>query len=324
MNTPRDDTLALLLAMKNKMDDFFTASAAEASSFSTFITTPAKVNLGLKIVRRREDGYHEIRTVMEPISLVDTIFCEFTEAAADSFSLESPQMMDFAAADNLVVRAARKMVAAAHEQGVERRGHWHFWLEKRIPAGAGLGGGSSNAAGVLNLLKDFYELELTAAELNEMAVQLGADIPFFLRPELALVEGIGERLTPLPPGQRRYYLLVKPSFSINTGWAYAALNASAEKSSVEYDIGQFSRKSDKSNYLLENDFELPVMSAYPQITEIKAWLEQSPGALGALLSGSGSVVYAIYADLKSAIQAEAAARREWRDSDCDFFLARNL
>ncbi len=294
------------------------------AAFSSFITTPAKVNLGLKIVRRREDGYHDIRTVMEPISLADTIYCEFRQASADSFSLESPQLMELDSENNLVVKAARKIVESAHEQGVELKGHWHFWVEKRIPAGAGLGGGSSNAAGVMNLLKDFYKLELTADELNYMAVQIGADIPFFLKPEIALVEGVGERITALPHPQKRYYLLIKPAFAINTGWAYSALNATSEKSPAEYDINQFSRKSDNSRYLLENDFEVPVMAAHPQLVEIKAWLGNSSGALGALMSGSGSVVYAIYPDLISAVAAAANARQVWLGAGCDFFLARNL
>jgi len=292
--------------------------------FSSFITTPAKVNLGLKIVRRREDGYHDIHTVMEPISLADTIYCEFRPASADSFSLESPQMMELAAEDNLIIKAARKIVNSARKQGVEQKGHWHFWVEKRIPAGAGLGGGSSNAAGVMNLLKDFYKLELTEAEFNGMAVSIGADIPFFLKPEIALVEGIGERITALPHPQKRYYLLIKPAFAINTGWAYSAFNATSEKSPAKYNISQFSRESDNSGYLLENDFEVPVMAAHSQLAEIKAWLGKSSGALGALLSGSGSVVYAIYPDLKSAAAAAANARQVWLGAGCDFFLARNL
>ncbi len=292
--------------------------------FSSCFTTPAKVNLGLKIVRRRADGYHDIRTVMEPISLVDTIYCEFSRASADSFSLESPQMMELKAEDNLVIKAARKIVDSAHEKGVKLKGHWHFWVEKRIPAGAGLGGGSSNAAGVMTLLEEFYKLELTVAELNSMAVHIGADIPFFLKPEMALVEGIGERVKPLPRPQKRYYLLIKPTFAINTGWAYAALNATSEKRPAEYNVEQFSYKSDNSRYLLENDFEVPVMAAHPQLAEIKAWLGGSSGALGALMSGSGSVVYAVYSDLKSAMLAEAAARQVWLGCGCDFFLACNL
>ena len=294
------------------------------AKFSACFTTPAKVNLGLKIVRRRDDGYHDIRTVMEPISLVDTIYCEFSSATADSFSLESPQMIELATEDNLVVKAARKIVDSAHERGVQLKGHWYFWVEKRIPAGAGLGGGSSNAAGVMTLLEKFYKLELTAVELNSMAAQIGADIPFFLKPEMALVEGIGERITPLSHPQKRYYLLVKPAFAINTGWAYSALNATSVKSPAEYNVEQFSRKSDQSRYLLENDFERPVMAAHPQLAEIKAWLGSSSGALGALMSGSGSVVYAVYSDLQAAISAEAAARKAWLGADCDIFLARNL
>lgn len=292
--------------------------------FSACFTTPAKVNLGLKVVCRRADGYHDIRTVMEPISLVDTIYCEFSQDSADSFSLESPQMMGLKSADNLVVKAARKIVDLAHAKGVELKGHWHFWVEKKIPAGAGLGGGSSNAAGVMTLLEKFYKLKLTTAKLNAMAVQIGADIPFFLKPEMALVEGIGERVTPLPHPQRRYYLMIKPAFAINTGWAYSILNASSEKSPAGYNVEQFSRKPDNSRYLLENDFEVPVMAAHPQLAEIKVWLGDSSGVLGVLMSGSGSVVYAVYSDLKSAIAAEAAARQVWSGCGCDFFIACNL
>jgi len=294
------------------------------TKFSACFTTPAKVNLGLKVVRRRADGYHDIRTVMEPISMVDTIYCEFRQASADSISLESPQMMGLDIEDNLVVKAARKIVDTAHEQGVQLKGHWHFWVEKKIPAGAGLGGGSSNAAGVMTLLEKFYKLELTAAELNFLAVQIGADIPFFLQPEMALVEGIGERITPLPHPQTRYYLLVKPAFAINTGWAYSVLDAASGKNPAEYNVEQFSWDSDQSRYLLENDFEVPVMAAHPQLAEIKEWLENSLGALGALMSGSGSVVYAVYSDLKSAILAETAARQTWLSGGCEFFVARNL
>ena len=294
------------------------------ANFSTFITTPAKINLGLKIVCRRPDDYHDIYTVMEPISLADTIYCEFSPASEEGFSLQSPQLMMLAAEDNLVVKAARQMVAIAREQGELQTGYWNFWLEKKIPAGAGLGGGSSNAAGVINLLKNFYKLELTSAELVGMAAALGADVPFFLQPGLALVEGIGDRITRLPRVPKRYYLLIKPPVSIATGWAYSALHAPEEKIPVDYDIKQFQGDLPQSEYVLENDFEAPVIAAYPQIAEIKDWLGRSLGALGVLMSGSGSVVYAIYAELGDAVQAEADARHRWSDSGCEFFLARNL
>ncbi|HIE07001.1 MAG TPA: 4-(cytidine 5'-diphospho)-2-C-methyl-D-erythritol kinase [Desulfarculaceae bacterium] len=294
------------------------------ATFSAFIITPAKVNLGLKIVRRRDDGYHDIYTVMEPVSLVDTIYCEFHTAPEDSISFQSPQMMEFDAESNLVVKAARRMVARAREQGLSIHGHWNFWLEKKIPAGAGLGGGSSNAAGIINLLNDFYKLGLESDELIAIAVVIGADIPFFLAPELSLIEGIGDRITPLKQAQRRYYLLIKPAFSINTGWAYSSLNAPVASDFSGYDIDQFSGEPEALSYSLENDFEVSVMASHPQLAEIKAWLAESPGSLGALMSGSGSVVYAVYSELAPAVRAEADARQRWQDSGCEFFLARNL
>jgi len=294
------------------------------AAFSTFIVTPAKVNLGLKIVRRREDGYHDIYSVMEPVSLVDTLYCEFHPASENSFFLQSPQMMELDPEANLVVKAARKMVARAREQGVTTCGCWNFWLDKKIPSGAGLGGGSSNAAGIIKLLNNFYELELETDELVAIAAALGADIPFFLTPELSLIEGIGDRITPLQQTRRRYYLLIKPGFSIDTGWAYSGLNASMASSNAGYDIDQFRSHPENLSYALENDFEASVMAAHPQLEEIKAWLAKSPGSQGALMSGSGSVVYAVYPELGSAVRAEADARQYWQGSGCDFFLARNL
>ena len=295
-----------------------------STAFSTFIVTPAKVNLGLKIVRRREDGFHDIYTVMEPVSLVDTIYCEFHPALKDSFALQSPQMMEFDAESNLVIKAARRMTAEARKRGVTVSGHWNFWLEKKIPAGAGLGGGSSNAAGIIRLFNDFYKLELASDELITIAAALGADIPFFLAPELSLIEGIGDRITPLPPTRRRYYLLVKPEFGINTGWAYTSLKATAENRFIGYDLDQFREHPTGVGYFLENDFEAPVMASYPQLKEIKTWLAGTSGSLGALMSGSGSVVYAVYPELEAAVLAEAQALQRWQGSGWEFFLARNL
>lgn len=295
------------------------------ANFSTLITTPAKINLGLKVVRRREDGFHDIYTVMEPISLTDTIFCAFRQDSESGFLLQSPQMMEIDGEDNLVLKAARRMLAVAREQGLSSDGRWDFWLEKRVPSGAGLGGGSSNAAGIINLFKNFYKLELSSDELVALAAEIGADVPFFLQPELALAEGIGDRITPLLQIQKRYYLLIKPTLSIATGWAYSALQAASVEVPVNYDIGQFQRELDDGlKYRLENDFETPVMMVYPEIAEIKEWLEQSSDVLGSLMSGSGSVVYAIYPTLEAAVQAEAQARRRWETSGFEFFLARNL
>ena len=293
-------------------------------TFTSFFLTPAKVNLGLKIVRRRADGYHDLHTVMEPVSLADSLYCEFRPAPKNSFFVQCPQLMTLDADDNLVVRAARLMAGIAREHGRERVGRWDFFLDKRIPSGAGLGGGSSNAAGVIKLLDKFYKLNLNAAEMVKTAASIGADVPFFLNPELSLIEGIGDHITPLGTSRSRYYLLIKPPFAIDTSWAYASLKATAEERPLNYDIEQFNAASTSVYYALENDFESPVMARYPLLADIKQWLMSSAGVLGALMSGSGSVVYAIYPDLEAAMQGEIAARRQWEESGCLFYLARNL
>ncbi len=293
-------------------------------TFTSFFLTPAKVNLGLKIVRRRADGYHDLYTVMEPVSLVDTLYCEFRPAPKDSFSVQCPQLMTLDSDNNLVAKAARLMAGVARKYGRERVGSWNFFLDKRIPSGAGLGGGSSNAAGVIKLLDKFYKLNLNAAEMVEAATAIGADVPFFLNPELSLVEGIGDRINPLGVSRPRYYLFIKPPFAIDTPWAYASLKATAEERPSDYDLEQFKTASTVDSYALENDFENSVLDRYPLLRDIKRWLMDSAGVLGALMSGSGSVVYAIYPDLESAAQGEIAARRQFEGGGCLFYLARNL
>ncbi len=293
-------------------------------AYSSFIQTPAKVNLGLKIVRRRADGYHDIHTVMEPVSLSDSIYCEFLAADHNSFHVQCPQLKNLESDNNLVVKAARLIAGIAQERGCEKVGSWEFFLDKRVPSGAGLGGGSSNAAAVIKLLDKFYQLNLNVAEMVQAATSIGADVPFFLSPQLALLEGIGDRITPLGPPGPRYYLLIKPPFSINTGWAYSALQVTDNERWVNYDIEQFKALSRAGSYILENDFEVPVMAHYPLLAEIKQWLLDSGCALAALMSGSGSVIYAIYSELEVAMRAEITARRQFAGAGCDFYLARNL
>ena len=293
-------------------------------AFSSFIQTPAKVNLGLKIVRRRTDGYHDIHTVMEPVSLSDSLYCEFKEAPQNSFTVQCPQLKTLDSDNNLVVKAARLISGIAREHGCEKVGSWNFFLDKRIPSGAGLGGGSSNAAGVIRLLDKFYKLKLDVAEMVRAATSIGADVPFFLNPELSLVEGIGDRITSLGVPRPRYYLLIKPPFSINTAWAYSKLQAGVDERFINYDIEQFKALSITGSYILENDFEAPIMERYPLLADIKDWLLGRGGALASLMSGSGSVIYAIYSELEEATQGEIAARRQFAGLGCRFYLARNL
>ena len=298
------------------------SNSALSPVFRRIVATPAKVNLGLRIVGRRPDGYHDIYTVMEPISLADTLYCEFSPAAGDDFELDCPQLPETAPDDNLVIRAARLLAARARERGCSRPGRWFFFLDKKIPSGAGLGGGSSNAAAVIRLLDDFYGLALEPPEKRDIALELGADVPFFLDPVLALAEGVGERLTPLGASRPRYYLLVKPPLAIDTGWAYGAFSAVRREAAPDFAVDQFI--APVTEYRLENDFEVPVMARYPLLKELKAWLEQCPESQAALMSGSGSVVYAVFDHFDPARAAEQAARQRWRQAGCEFYLARNL
>lgn len=293
--------------------------------FSTLLATPAKVNLGLKIVGRRPDGYHDILTVMEPISLADNLYCEFRPGSEDHFFLFSPQLPELAPADNLVVKAAVAMADLARERGRKVTGSWHFFLDKRIPAGAGLGGGSSNAAAVMLLLNRFYKLKLSREELVAAALVLGADIPFFIDPGLARVEGIGERVTRLKGLRSRWYVLAKPAFGVDTGWAYAALKfETGGRRVVDYDTEQFSRPGLVVSYQLENDFEGPVMTRYPLLARLKEWFGARPECRGTLMSGSGAVVYGIFDSFAAARREFAKARRQWSGEGCSIYLARNL
>ncbi|MBN2705478.1 MAG: 4-(cytidine 5'-diphospho)-2-C-methyl-D-erythritol kinase [Deltaproteobacteria bacterium] len=296
----------------------------ESPSFCKALLTPAKINLGLRVVRRRSDGYHDIYSVMEPISLADMLYCEFTPAPDSDFSLDCPQLPALAGEDNLVLKAARRMVEIAVGRGCPKTGSWKFFLDKKIPTGAGLGGGSSNAAAVINLLDNFLELNLQESELLAAAAAVGADVPFFLKPGLVLVTGIGDHLTRLGPPRPRYYLLVKPPFSVDTAWAYSALNLGRATRMVSYDVGQFQQGVSTSGYELENDFEIVVSRRYPLLDEIRQRLAASAGCLGARMSGSGSVIYAVYADLENALLAESRMQQSLREQACRFYVARNL
>lgn len=292
--------------------------------FCRALLTPAKINLGLKIVRRRSDGYHDIYSVMEPISLADTLYCEFTPAPDQAFSIDCPQLAALAGEDNLVLKAARRMVEIADRRGCRKTGSWNFFLDKKIPTGAGLGGGSSNAAAVISLLDNFLELNLQESEIVATAAAVGADVPFFLNPGLVLVTGTGDHLTRLGPPRPRYYLLVKPPFSVDTAWAYSALHLGCETRMISYDVGQFQQGATTYGYELENDFELVVSRRYPMLAEIRQRMTACSGCLGARMSGSGSVIYAVYADLENALRAERQMQHSLRGQGCCFYVARNL
>ncbi len=248
------------------------------------LKSKAKVNIGLQIRDRRPDGYHTIHTLFQELDFHDIITLEKRESGC-GFSSN----VDWLKNDdsNLCVKAWRKMVDVFGIGGIS------IQLEKRIPAGGGLGGGSSNAATVLKGLRQLYELDLSDDELESLSVDLGADVPFFIRGGLQSGDGIGEVLKPLKPRIDGCFLCVVPDLYIDTKWAYGQVKNILDKPKDLVNFSGFIQKVNIPFELFENDFEAIVVPAYPEIGHIKNSL-RAHGARFASLSGSGSTVYGIF------------------------------
>jgi 4-diphosphocytidyl-2-C-methyl-D-erythritol kinase len=265
----------------------------------------AKINLTLEVLSRRADGYHLLRSVVHSIGLWDTLYFEF--GIGPGFSLRSnwPALMT---EDNLCLQAARAWTEAAGAKTPQRFGGVRITLNKTIPLGGGLGGGSGNAAATLLALNNHYQNLLERQELENIALQLGADVPFFLQGGCALMEGIGEKLTPLP-AQKAWAVLICPPFHANTAKVFQAFDDSdqAEKSSSTsndlknaLEAGQI--KSIGS--LLQNDLiKAATNHLFDPAQTIKVLLEY--GAIGASMSGSGSTVFGLYKGKKQAQDARS-------------------
>ncbi len=240
---------------------------------------PAKINLSLEILRRRPDGFHDLRSLFLPISLTDTIECNSAENF--SFTCSDPTIPDDDR--NLVVRAARLF-------GNGTLPNVTIHLEKNIPHSAGLGGGSSDAATTLLLLNESTPTPLTFSELETIAAQLGSDVPFFLHRSAAWCEGRGEIVRPLSPGATPtdfHILLFKPPFGVPTPWAYQKLAASRPLPGIPMEV-----QSTPFGTLV-NDLERPVFEKYLLLALVKQFLLAQPETLGALMSGSGSTMFAL-------------------------------
>ncbi len=264
------------------------------TSFS--LEAPAKINLSLRVLARRDDGYHDIDTLMVKLSgLADVI--EFEEAAESSFHCDAPEMP--APDDNLVVKAAR-----AYEKAVGVPCTCAITLHKRIPHGAGLAGGSSDAATTLLGINRLHGFKLGVEALHEVASSLGSDIPFFLTSGAARCTGRGENIQPVPPLPSLPILLLKPSFAVATPEAYRRWQESAEIPGIHYSPQKIGETT------LVNDLERPVFQKHRFLAELKEWLLQRRETTGALMSGSGSTVFAVLKDPSLAEPLAAAARAE--------------
>ncbi len=257
------------------------------------VFAPAKINLYLHIVKRRPDGFHELETLMAPISVGDTVTAELTEAPGIVLTCDRPDL----AVDpsNLAYRAAALFI---EKYGVKEGLKIH--LAKRTPIGAGLGGGSSDGAHVLLALRRLTGIAALDAALAELAGQLGSDVPFFIYRRPAVCKGRGEIIEPVAAAAwKRDYagLLIHPGFGVSTPWAYQtyAQNPQRGEEGARFDFGT-----------LRNDLEPPVFGKYLWLPTAKAWLLGQSEVAGALMSGSGSSVFAI---LKDGADAESLAVR---------------
>jgi len=252
------------------------------------VICPAKVNLGLHVVGRRSDGYHEIVTIYQAIDLCDVLLGE----AAEALSLEVSDTSIPSGESNLVVKAARLLQArceTARAKGARLR------LDKSIPAGAGLGGGSSDAAGALLLLNQLWTLHLDSSSLKSLAAELGSDVPFFLFGGTALGTGRGATIDPLPPLAHRVVLLGSPPFGLSTPEVYRALQAPLTADRADVTVPRLFVKFAEGNdfALARNDLEAAAFRLRGELATFRDALSRS-GAEVALVSGSGSTVFGLF------------------------------
>ena len=264
----------------------------------TTYQAPAKINLSLRVqTRLREDGYHNVDILMAPIDLYDQL--DFHNSRTTTLLCDTPGVPTDES--NLVIKAIREF-----EKAYGRKAKQRITLTKRIPHGAGLGGGSSDAAITLQAVNEILGTNYDLAELSSMAAQLGSDVPYFLTPTICRCKGRGEIVTPVPElaGWSSPIVLLKPAFGVSTPTAYKGLTCSRRLKGVSYGP----QKVD--GITLVNDLERPVFSKFPILARMKHWLLDQPGTRAALMSGSGSTMFALTETPEQAREIAARALQE--------------
>jgi 4-diphosphocytidyl-2-C-methyl-D-erythritol kinase len=269
------------------------------------LASPAKVNLRIEILKKREDGYHEIETILQKISLHDTLHFSLKKEKGVTITTDHPNLP--VGKDNLVYKAVESMLkVSGYKGGV------HIQIEKRIPLGAGLGGGSSNAATTLKALNQLLELRVSKKRLMEMGLEIGADVPFFFLEGAAMGSGIGERLKKIEL-PALWFVLIYPNFEVSTRWAYQNFVLTNQR--IHFNLQKFIKTPERISRILLNHLEEVVSKKYPQIDIMKKIL-CSGGAMGTLMTGSGPTVFGIFSEEKGATEAygrieELVKRRGW-------------
>lgn len=258
------------------------------------IKSYAKINIGLNIISKRPDGFHNLQTIFFPISLFDTIQIK----KAENFYFSSNDDSISEDKNNLIIRA-HKMSEVVSGKKI----NCHIYLEKNIPIGAGLGGGSSNAASVLKGINELFELNLTHSKMKEIALELGSDVPLFLEKLPAYAESRGELIHPVKIVFTGYLLIVNPGIHISTKSAFGKIVPKIPEVSLKDLIINGEIKFDDLIKHASNDFEPIVFREFPQIEEIKIRMINFDSKLS-LMTGTGSTVFGFFDDEEAAYQAE--------------------
>ncbi|PJA99238.1 MAG: 4-(cytidine 5'-diphospho)-2-C-methyl-D-erythritol kinase [Ignavibacteriales bacterium CG_4_9_14_3_um_filter_30_11] len=256
------------------------------------VNSPAKFNLGLNVIDKRSDGYHNLNTIFYPLTLSDKI--TFTKAKDFSFYTNNPSLLN--EKNNLIVKAKNLL-----EKKSKIRIDCKIYLDKIIPIGAGLGGGSSNAALTLRALNILYKLGYSDLELKKLALKLGSDVPFFINPVPSFANSRGEKLCKIDLKLKGYILLVNPGIHISTKWAFESIKIKNTIMNLDEILNKLKSKVNLLK-IITNDFEEVVFEKYPKIKTIKESLLNS-GAYFSLMTGTGSTVYGLFDDLKKAESA---------------------
>ena len=257
---------------------------------------PAKLNIRLKVTGRRPDGYHELVSIMVPIDIFDLLNLAVTrhgriKLQCDGFQVPTDK-------NNLVYRAAQSFFSQAGiQKGISIK------LTKNIPVAAGMGGGSSDAAATLLSLNEMFSGPLHLRELHDLAINLGADVPFFLHCRPSLVRGIGEILIPVGKWPKLWYVVVTPPLQVSTSWVYRNLRLELTSGEYEYINEVLKNNFFDISQILENDLEKVTSESFPIIEKIKLHLLDF-GAKGAIMTGSGPSVFGVFTSLNQARSAK--------------------
>jgi 4-diphosphocytidyl-2-C-methyl-D-erythritol kinase len=258
------------------------------------IQSPAKINIGLNIVHKRDDGFHDLETIFYPINLYDEI--SFTKS--DKFSFESNDEVLNKETTNLIIRAKELL-----ENEVGTPLLVDIFLNKNIPIGAGLGGGSSNAASTLTSLAKLYEIKIDNHHLSKLALKLGSDVPYFLHPVPSFAESRGEVLVPINLSFHKYILIVNPGIHVSTKWAFGLIKTKIPDFSIKSLISKPRIEIEEVMRLASNDFESMVFEHFKEIKRIKEKMLEF-GASYSMMTGTGSTVWGMFHDKELANRAK--------------------